>query len=168
MRLALLFAVVALVLAYVVYRQNAAIRDQQKTLTELRAQVAAPQTKPQTNTLEYQAKCAEQAAKIFKDSGFKPNQMAGYENHYNAKLNKCFILIQNVDAKSPGTVWTFKNLSDAYEGKSYGEYAWHTDKVKKYWEVPPFMCKVVLQSGEDRVCKSDDEFQELTKPYMED
>jgi hypothetical protein len=58
-------------------------------------------------------------------------------------------------------------LFDAYEGKTYGEYNWHTVKDKKYWEVPPFMCKVVLPSGDDKLCTSDNEFDELIKTYME-
>jgi hypothetical protein len=97
---------------------------------------------------------------------YKPKDMAGYENHYNAKLNKCFILTQSTSTNFAPTIWTYKSLFDAFEGKSYGEYAWHTVKNKKFWEVPPFQCKVLLQSGEEQICKSDEEFQELTKSYM--
>ena len=38
---------------------------------------------------------------------------------------------------------------------------------KKYWEVPPLQCQVVLPSGEEQRCKSDDEFKDLIKLYME-
>jgi hypothetical protein len=100
--------------------------------------------------------------------GYKPKDLAGYENHYNSKLNKCFIMVQNTDATYSPTIWTHKSLLDAYEGKAYGEYSWHTVKNKKYWEVPPFMCKVVLPTGEDHFCKSDEEFEELIKVYMQD
>ncbi len=99
--------------------------------------------------------------------GYKPKHLAGYENHYNTKLNECFIMVQNTDATYAPTIWTHKSLFDAYEGKTYGEYSWHTVKNKKYWEVPPFMCRVVSPSGADQFCKSDDEFQELIKIYME-
>jgi hypothetical protein len=100
--------------------------------------------------------------------GYKPKDIAGYENHYNTKLNKCFIMVQNTDATYSPTIWTHKSLFDAYEGKAYGDYSWHTVKNKRYWEVPPFMCKVVLPTGEEHWCKSDEEFDELIKVYMQD
>ena len=168
MRLALVFAAVALVLAYVVFRQNAAIRDQQKALTDLRAQVAATQNKPQTNTLDLQEKCARQAQEAFKRDGFEGEKGALFSNHYNEKLNKCFVQIESSDWKTaPGTVFTNKVLSDAFEGKVYAEYMWHSDKVKKYWEVPPLQCSVTLLSGEEKSCRSSDEFDALVKVYME-
>lgn len=155
------------ILAFQVYRQQTIIRDHENRLLDLQKQVAANAV-PKAASLEYQEKCAEQAKKSFSEMGYKPKDLAGYENHYNAKLNKCFIMIQNTDAKYSPTIWNYKNLLDAYEGKAYGEYSWHTVKDKKYWEVPPFTCKVVLLTGEERFCKSDEEFDELTKIYMQD
>jgi hypothetical protein len=64
-------------------------------------------------------------------------------------------------------VFVSKTLSDAFEGSLYGEYNWKSDKVKKYWQVPPFMCKVTLPSGKEKICHSDDEFDALVKQYME-
>jgi hypothetical protein len=58
-------------------------------------------------------------------------------------------------------------VSDAFEGKSYAEYAWKSEKGKKYWEVKPFVCKVTLPSGEKKDCASSDEFDDLVKVYME-
>jgi len=76
--------------------------------------------------------------------------------------------IENTDAKSsPGTIFTSKTLTDAFEGKVYGNYIWSTQKGKKYWEVPPLECKVTLPSGEEKACHSSDEFDELVKQYME-
>jgi len=165
--LASFLLLVVLVLAFQIYRQQAVIRDLQNQLLGLQRQVEANSV-PRTAPLEYQEKCAEQAGKAFREIGYTPKDMAGYENHYNTKLNKCFLLAQNTDAKHSPTIWTFKSLSDAYEGKSYGEYSWHTVKDKKYWEVPPFSCKVVLPSDEEHICKSDEEFEELIKVYMQD
>ena len=65
-----------------------------------------------------------------------------------------------------GTVFTNKFLSNAFEGKSFAEYAWRSDKVKKYWEVKPFVCKVTLPSGEDKNCESSDEWEELVGACM--
>lgn len=162
----LILAIVGL--AFQLHRQQLTIREQQVRLSELTAQLAVSETKARSNLLDYQGKCADQARKAFNDLGFKPNDMAGYENHYNAKLNKCFVSVQNTDAKYAPTIWTHKTLFDAYEGRTYGDYHWHTVKDKKYWEVPPFMCKVVRPSGDDQYCKSDDEFEKLIKTYMED
>ena len=63
-------------------------------------------------------------------------------------------------------IWTHRTVFDPFEEKVYGDYHWHTDPVKKYWEVPPFQCKVVLLIGDDHICKSDDEFKDLIKTYM--
>jgi hypothetical protein len=153
---------VIVVLAFYVIRQGSTIREQQSQINDLR--------KPHdpSPALENQGKCAGQARKIYADLGYKAKKFADYENHYNGKLNKCFILIRNVDASNPATIWTHKNLIDAYGGKQYGEYHWHTVKNTKYWEVPSLLCRVVLPSGQEMICKSDDEFAELMKIYMED
>ena len=85
-------------------------------------------------------------------------------SHYNAKLDRCFVQFQNTLAGG----FFFRELFDAYSGKEYGEYAWKRDEHKKYWEVPPFDCKVTLLSGGEKFCKSDDEFKELAKVYIGD
>jgi hypothetical protein len=160
-----ILGVAVTVLTVTLYRQHSVMREQESLIKRLQTDITARES-VMAAPLEYQEKCAEQARKAFKETGFKPKDMAGYENHYNAKLNKCFIMIENTDATYAPTIWTHKTLSDAYEGKSYGEYHWHTVKDKKFWEVPPFQCKVLLASGEEHICKSDDEFQELSKFYM--
>jgi hypothetical protein len=157
----------SVVLGFQVYRQQATISGQRDQLLSLKKQIEANSV-PKTAPLEYQEKCAEQAGKAFREMGYTPKDMAGYENHYNAKLNKCFLLAEDTNTKYSPTSWTFKSLTDAYEGKSYGEYSWHTVKDKKYWEVPPFSCKVVLPSDEEHICKSGEEFAELIRVFMQD
>jgi hypothetical protein len=120
-------------------------------------------------TLDQQAKCADQARRAFADLGYGRKVMAGYQSHYDTRLNKCFIEVSNTDTQvSPGTIWTFRSVQDAFEGKQYGTYAWHTEKDKKYWEVAPFECEVLLPSGEQQFCTSDREFTMLIGIYMED
>jgi hypothetical protein len=117
--------------------------------------------------LNLQQKCAEQARKEFTAWGWAKNPMASFENHYNSHLNKCFMLISDMSTVGD-TTFTNKNLSDAFEGRSYAEYMWHTVKDKKYWEVSPSLCKVTLPSGEDTFCQSDVEFDDLiNKLYMQ-
>lgn len=131
---------------------------------ELEAQIQKQQA---AATFDLQERCAEQSRKTFNDLGFKAKDLASYENHYNEKLNKCFIEIRNSTPSSDGRMVVSRNVSDALEGKVFGEYIWQSDKVKKYWEVAPLMCKVTLPSREDRLCKSEDEFKELLKPYLD-
>jgi hypothetical protein len=93
--------------------------------------------------------------------------MAGYENHYNETMNKCVIAISDTEPSAGGTFYTSRTVFDAIEGKTYGEYIWQSDKVKKFWEVAPLMCRVTDANGEEHKCKSDDEFKQLLKPYMD-
>jgi hypothetical protein len=65
------------------------------------------------------------------------------------------------------TIFTTKFVLDAFERKSYAEYTWKTDPVKKYWEVPPTECVVTLADRTRKICKSSEEFDALVKPYME-
>jgi len=157
---ALLSVLLAVVvgLAFLLYRQQSTIREQQKRLEEL-AKQQSDRSDPKP-TLEYQEKCAEQARQTFRDIGYAEDESVTYEDHYNAKLDKCFILIRNVDAKGHGTIWTYKTLLDAHEGRTYGNYRRHSVKGT-------FLCKVLLPSGEPQFCESDDEFTELIKIYME-
>ena len=64
-------------------------------------------------------------------------------------------------------VFTSRFLLDAYEQREYGEYIWMSDKVKKYWEVQPIVCKEIPLAGDDQVCHSDDEYKAIVKRYME-
>lgn len=120
-------------------------------------------------TLDQQEKCSDQARKTFAEQGYAHKSMAGYESHYNARLNRCFVEISTTDTQiSPGTIWTNRFVLDAFEGKQYATYAWHTEKDKKYWEVAPFQCEILLPSGERQFCKSDAEFDLLVNMYMQD
>ncbi|MGC2247298.1 MAG: hypothetical protein WA609_11905 [Terriglobales bacterium] len=121
-----------------------------------------------SESLELQERCSNQAAVAFRRDGFKTEQGDLFYNHYNEKLNKCFVQYESRDSKLyPGTVYLNKVLSDAFEGKVFGTYTWHSDKDKKYWEVPPIACSVTLPSGEEKTCHSPDEYDSLVKQYME-
>ena len=152
-------------LAYFSLSQYAAIKDHERQIRELNAKV---ESRSKMASLELQEKCSKQAALAYAESGWAKEPAAGYENHYNDKLNKCFVIMQNMDTKTEkGRVITTKFLSDAFEGKNLGNYFWESDKVKKFWEVAPSMCDVTVPSGEKKVCHSSDEFEELIKVYMQ-
>src|SRR5450759_845176 len=117
-----------------------------------------------TTNLDMQAKCAQQARAEFKAQGWEKESMAGFTNHYNVKVNKCFVEITNSGSSRQPYVPTINRiLFDAFEGKVYGEYMWVNSKGKKYWEVAPFICKVTSLSGEEIICNSTEQFDSLIK-----
>ena len=159
----LLCAVV--VLGVVVIRQNSTIDAYSTKLATISAETSAAKEPSKSFSVEIQAKCSEQARIAFVRSGLKESEGAVYQNHYNSKLNKCFIETENHSA-SGKTLWTYRNVYDAFEGRQYGTYAWHTEGDKKYWEVAPTMCEVESLTGARQICHSDEEFSVLIKSYM--
>ena len=103
---------------------------------------------------------------MFKEESWDKKPFASYTNHYQHTTNKCFIQIENTEVTN-NTPATSIVVSDAFEGKTYGEFMWINSQRKKYWEVKPFMCKVTLPSGEEKYCYSREEFEELVKVFME-
>src|SRR5262245_11024664 len=119
-----------------------------------------------SDPLSLQRACAQQAREQFKLLGYDQNDEAEFENHYNAGLNKCLMVLKNYcDTKDAGyySRCVSKNLIDDFEGKEYGEYLWCSDKEKKYWEQPPVVCYVKLPSGEATTCHSEPEFEGLSE-----
>lgn len=135
-------------------------------LPEPPSPIAQPKSKKPD--LELQEQCAKQAREEFKQAGWDKD-WAGFTNHYNEKLNRCFMLVEITDASKStlGMIWRYKTLTDAFEGKTIGLFVWHTEKGKKYWEVPPFQCELTPPAGERVFCKSEEEFDEFVKTYME-
>ena len=73
-----------------------------------------------------------------------------YDNYYNKKMNKCFMLIEeeNRDSKR-------KELLDINESKTYGLFLHKAgSKIS--------VCSVV-----DKICKSEEEWDLLVKPFMD-
>jgi hypothetical protein len=145
----------------VTYSQTKTLKDQQGQIKELSG---ALESRAKGATLEYQEKCARQAAEVFKADGWEKESMAGFENHYNEKTNKCFVLESNISLQ---TGMTSRHLFDAFERKNLANYTWIPHKGKKYWEVSPFECDVTLPSGEKKACDSSEQFEDLIKVYMQ-
>ncbi len=115
-----------------------------------------------------QERCGRQADELFKreykNSGVINTQygkaVVAYRNHYNKKLNKCFLLITNRDMprKDTGLNTSIgKLLYDVNEHNEYGSY------FKVDSDSMPLACKA---SGKD--CHSKQEWDSLIKPYMEE
>ena len=111
--------------------------------------------------LALQKGCSEAAENLFNKTDFKDNKMAGFTNHYNKKLNKCFIEVTSTTVQGKSS-FTYRALFDVYENKMYGEYDWKTEEGKKYWEVKPFLCSMLDQS-----CSTTEEFDSFVENYLE-
>ena len=94
--------------------------------------------------LDLQERCAKQAENIFYRDGWNSgvtyldngrDVLAHYESHYNAKLGGCFMLLETVGVRSNNLGYDMKNLSDAYEDRTYADYAWAPRQGKEYSDV---------------------------------
>jgi hypothetical protein len=115
------------------------------------------------STLDQQDKCANRALWDFENWGYKAKPDADFVGHYNAALDRCFIQTQNTLSNGE---FFWRDLCDAYSGEQYGQYGWQRKDKQKYWDVPPFVCHVIVPSGEKRFCQSEDEFKKLAMAYM--
>lgn len=135
----------------------------------LACEVAPSYAGPNKEEYELQEHCGKRAQEIFKQengngiTNTKDGQaLTGYTNHYNKKLNKCFVLQTTTDLsyknkqekKSSSTLIT---LYDVNENKDYGSFFMRDDDAQ------PFVCSVLEQA-----CHSKAEWDALIKPYMED
>lgn len=102
-----------------------------------------------------QLQCSQQASADF-ESG--KNNLGGitsnYISHYNAKLKKCFSVITTTYGTGP-----YKVLYDVNENKDYGRFGIY----QPIHGFAPSTCEVL-----EKTCKSEDEWDALVKPFMED
>jgi hypothetical protein len=141
------------------------IRKAQRQIEDLNNKLDAMS---KTVSLDVQEKCAKQALEEFRREGYATHPYADFSDHYNPKFNKCFMEIEDTQSSSTkGEILSSRALSDAFEGKVYGNYIFSTQKGKKFWEVPPLDCYVLKQSGEQEHCHSFEEYQSLAKQYLE-
>jgi hypothetical protein len=110
---------------------------------------------------ELQERCGKQAAKFFA-AEYKPvtnvqngQMLSNYENHYSPKLNKCFFLEITETIEKRGISESMR-LFDLNENKEYGAYF-------KAYSGKVMQCEV-----RDQICRSDVEWRQLAKPYLED
>ncbi len=120
---------------------------------------------------DLQAKCSKDARIWFNEnwSGSKKALFLDFTNHYEAKLNKCFILVEyhlNSDKGAPGEyLWVNDvNLYDVYENSKYGEFV-----EDHYTHTKPTVSigqEVTTCEVYGTKCKASDEFYKLVGPYM--
>lgn len=120
-------------------------------------------------SLQQQEACARQAKLAFEEyNSLNHNPLADYQSHYNTKLNKCLILIDDQMVPSGKEFLTTAMLMDAFERRVYGSYSWRSQPNKKYWEVPPITCELIPTTREKTFCRSRDEFDAFVSKYMEE
>jgi hypothetical protein len=155
------FLIVALAVETVSDKRR--INDLQSKVAELTQKVTAYDALP---TIEEQANCDKQAKAFFNEVDYKGYLKNEYSSHYNVKMRKCFVSIRTTERISD-QFWTAIELYDAIERKAYGTYRWHSDKVKKYWEMPPVECSVETSAEGSKHCNSEGEFALLASEYMD-
>ena len=116
---------------------------------------------------ELQERCGKRAQEVFNkeygNGNFSIDDrtfMITYTNHYNRKLNKCFVILESISfpkKKDKLGILIDKTLWDINEMKEYGGFAKFsdTDKLSR--------CLVL-----DKGCNSEIEWDSLVKPYMEE
>ena len=118
------------------------------------------QVKSEKTDLELQERCGKRCMEFFTDNYgegiINDNEQSGkmsHQNHYNKKLDKCFIILtQNTIVKRDGEMFRKKSLWDMNENKQYGSFIQIGDK---------YYCEV---SGNR--CESEEEWDEIIKHYM--
>jgi hypothetical protein len=120
---------------------------------------------PRKDLYELQERCGKRAAEVFKQEYSPPvlNTKDGqtrfnYENHYSARLNRCFFLEVAVSYdKEQSSSSKIMRLFDLNGNTEYGTF------VSGPTESTPLAC-VVRGKG----CQSESEWRKLVKPFMED
>jgi hypothetical protein len=99
-------------------------------------------------------KCGKQSEEWFKSYQQKyPGDKFTYKNHYNKKLNKCFIYTASFQSGGYQTL----HFTDVNENKEYGSC------VGIIGDEDDFLCKFL-----DKDVKSKKDWEKLVTPYMEE
>lgn len=109
-----------LALACCVAMLTVIVRQQQRRIDALTASASAARSKQQE--VATQARCAASAASFVARRWWKPDAGSVFENHFNTRLNRCFVVVSNYDMGSDSR---FVEIFDAIEGNRYGEYHGH-------------------------------------------
>lgn len=149
------------------------VAELEKQNAELKAEVDKRQ---KTDNFELQGRCAKDARDWFNGnyiatSREKDTQFLDFTDHYNAKLNKCLIVVEYhynshlVGAR--GESWTNDmTLFDVYENYKAATFS---ENHYIYWKpTPSTNQEVTTCEVEGTNCKTLDEFDNLLRRYMTD
>jgi hypothetical protein len=111
---------------------------------------------------ELKKKCGEEASLYFDSNGNgkKDNKdvvtiVSVFKNHYNKKLNACYILTETTKRITDIGIVEEKHLHNLHENDQIAFFSFFKDK--DYIA----MCKI-----QDRECKTEKEFDKFVRPYM--
>lgn len=122
---------------------------------------------------DFQAKCSKDARAWFNEnwSADKDTILLTFVNHYDAKLNKCFVLVEyhykSDFARPGGNSWTNEmRLTDVYQN---AKLAYFAESHVTNWK-PEYSLRneVISCNVLDKECKTGDEFNNLVSHYMTD
>lgn len=122
---------------------------------------------------DLQAKCSKDAQTWFSEnwSRDKDTILLDFTNHYNAKLNKCFILVEyhykSNFAGPGGDSWTNEmSLTDVQQN---AKLAYFAENHITNWKLQLNTHEEVISCNVlDKECKTGDEFNNLVSHYMTD
>jgi hypothetical protein len=119
---------------------------------------------------DLQAKCAGDSKVWFFENWSQRDKdtiSLTYTNHYNKRLNKCFIMVE-YHYSTFGRSWTNSmSLWDVYENSKYGDI----DVNHAVYLKPEFHTEESVASScsvYGKACKTLDEFNSLVRPYLVD
>jgi hypothetical protein len=118
---------------------------------------------PKTEEYELQERCGHSAGEYYKHKYGHPvfadknlNITQNYASHYSKKLNKCFILVISTTFNNNDfTITREKYLSNFQQNSSLAIFKQVDDKI-------------IYCGGFKKMCQSENEFDSLVKPYMEE
>ena len=121
--------------------------------------------------------CGTRSANLFRTLGYSDNSAQKkdglhteeFANHFSKRLGRCLIeiTISDVGASNGQARQTIgKNIYDADERRSFGDYYWIASNTKKYWEQKPFQCHMTPPDKDEGVCNSTAEWEKFEQELM--
>ncbi len=114
---------------------------------------------PAPTSFEKQRECSLLAEQTFHRNGFSQVGIANFHNHFNGNLQQCFVSIEDTDLSAGYFSMTLLN---AAENNQRGFYYKATSTPS------PSECYVVSAAGAKHECKSETEYRQLLKSFLED
>ena len=102
--------------------------------------------------------CLKQAEVFFNKIKTQGN---AYTNHYNSKLNKCFILTYSISSSGDNDVVVTKSLYNVTENSHYAGYYKSISSGDTNENTKPQNCWYL-----DKYCQSEEEFDSFVSLYM--
>ena len=144
----------AVILCWFLNVEMTASREQREQIQKLTISLAE---KSKRNAFELQAKCAQQAAKVFREFGY--NQSSDQlQSHYNQKLNRCFMAASTQFGNN-------RFLIDAYEERGYADFS-RTFVTGGDPLHPLIACSLMPLGTQQRSCSSEDEYSAFIEQYL--